>query len=434
MPNIRKVQLEILVGKEKEGLYFDLPFEVPEEVERIDITYSYTRFPTLSSDGSVKTGEVNIIDLALSSNTGEFIGSSGSDRDHIWLSEYDVSDGYAPVEIGAGTWNIIVGAYKVQVAGVKVTYEVTFTFKERMLLKGDCHLHTKGSDGILSVEEVAGFAKTNGLDFLFITDHNNYAHNRGLKSNKDLTLIPGTEWTHFEGHANMLGVERPFSGHYYANNLDEVREKLAEARQKGALVSINHPFDAGCPWKWGLDNIEFDCVEIWNSIIKASDMKCIAWWHQELCKGRRLPAIGGSDFHRFHNFGMPGMPTTCVYSMSRGQTDILDAIKKGHAYITFQADAPQADIRCRGNFMGDEIPFEQNLSIIFEFTSVNAGDAIKIISASGVEKEFVVERSGAVSFEIKAENKRFYRAELYRQLLPGLPPMLYLITNPLYFC
>lgn len=433
MSRTKTIQIDLLIGKDKEGLYFDLPFETPEGVQRIDVRYSYERHRSTTADGVTKKEEINIIDLALASGTGEFIGASGSDRDHIWVSEFDSSDGYAPVETKEGTWNVIVGAYKVQPEGVKVRYEITFEFKERMLLRGDCHMHTTGSDGILTVDQIERLAISTKLDFIFVTDHNNYYHDPAIRSNKNLTVIPGVEWTHFKGHANMLGVERAFRGKYYANDIEGVQNILGEAKSNGAIVVINHPFDWSCGWKWGLENVEYDCIEAWNGIIKQSDMQCILWWHNELCKGRHIPIIGGSDFHRFENFGMIGHPTTCVYSMSRGRTDIIDAILHGHAYITFQPQAPAVDMRCGDAFIGDIVKYEEGLNISFEFSSLNAGDIIKIYSSSGVEKEINVSQSGGMNFEIEAKDAAFYRVEVYRRLLPNLPPMLYLVTNPIYF-
>ena len=427
------LELDLTIGKEKEGLYFNLPFEVPQGVERMDIRYRYERYHSYTKDNVTQTEEINIVDLALASNTGDFIGSSGSDRSHIWISEYDTSAGYAPKEPVSGTWNVIVGAYKVQDGGVRVIYDIDFTFKKRILLKGDTHVHTTGSDGILSVDDITKYAIKNNLDYLFITDHNNYAHNDALSSSKDLTVIPGTEWTHFNGHANMLGVKRPFLGTYYANNIKEVQERLANARNNNALVSINHPFDKSCPWKWGFDKVEYDLIEIWNGIMKQSDMECVAWWQDILAKGRRLPIIGGSDFHSFNNFSLPGAPATCIYSMSRGQSDILRAIKQGNSFVSYQVDGPEADIQCNGAYMGDILPYEDNLEVIFTFNKVKQGDLIIIYSADGVEKKVNVEASGNLTILIKAENKRFYRAELYRELLPGGKPLLCLITNPLYF-
>lgn len=430
----KTIKIDLFIEKEKEGLYFDLPFQTPAGVQRMDIRYSYEHSRASVHDGITQKEEINIVDLALSSNTGELVGASGANRSHIWISDYDSSDGYAPVEITEGTWNIIVGAYRIHPEGVKVTYEVTFEFKERMLLKGDCHIHTTGSDGILSTDKIEQLAISNKLDFIFFTDHNNYYHSPAIKSSKALTVIPGVEWTLFKGHANMLGVERAFKGKYYANTIDEVHAIFNEARKNGAIIVINHPFDSGLPWKWGLKNVEYDCIEAWNGIIKQSDMQCIAWWHNELCSGKRIPIIGGSDFHRFENFGMVGHPTTCVYSMSRGRADIINAILQGHSFITFQPDAPAADIHCQDSYMGDTASFKEGLKISFDFYSVLAGDIIKIYSSSGVEKEITVPHSGDISFEIEAEEKGFYRAEIYRKLMPYLPPMLYLITNPIYFC
>ena len=48
------------------------------------------------------------------------------------------------------------------------------------------------------------------MDYIFISDHNNYAHNLNLPALTDITILPGTEWTHYQGHAGLLGVPRPF--------------------------------------------------------------------------------------------------------------------------------------------------------------------------------------------------------------------------------
>ena len=413
-----RLVLDIFIKKEQEGTYFNLPFEVPKNVDRMDIQYSYSRS--------------HIVDLALSSANNEFIGASGSDREHIWICESLSSDGYKAVQVLPGTWNIIAGAYKITSDEVPVRYEITYTYKKRTLLKGDCHVHTTASDGVLTVEELIPTAKSSMLDFICITDHNNYTHNIPLRNTESLTVIPGVEWTLYNGHANMLGLEKPIDGQYFVNTSEEAYELLNKARQNGALISINHPFDDGCPWKWGYDSFEFDCMEVWNGIFKHSDMKCISFWHDRLCQGKRIPIIGGSDFHRFSNYAAPGFPTTWVYSMSRGQTDLLNALRQGHCFVTYQPDAPIMDITCNQSHMGDAVAYEPGLSVIFNYTSVKTGDIIKILSSSGLEKEITSATSGNLTVEIKAEQKKFYRTELYRNLLPGFPPMLCMISNPIY--
>ncbi|GAA0179174.1 PHP domain-containing protein [Clostridium sediminicola] len=67
-----------------------------------------------------------------------------------------------------------------------------------MIKKGDFHLHTNASDGKLSPTEVVKLAKTEGLDIIAITDHDN---TNGLEEgllaskNQDIKIIPGIELT-----------------------------------------------------------------------------------------------------------------------------------------------------------------------------------------------------------------------------------------------
>ena len=106
---------------------------------------------------------------------GTMAGASGSDRNHVWLSPLGSSAGFLSGELPEGTWHIIAGAYHVPAEGVTVEYTLEFTEKKRRLFKGDTHVHTTASDGILTPEEAAGLAKRMGLDYFFsqttITTH-----------------------------------------------------------------------------------------------------------------------------------------------------------------------------------------------------------------------------------------------------------------------
>ncbi|SFQ48930.1 CehA/McbA family metallohydrolase [Caldicoprobacter faecalis] len=430
METIKKI--EVFIDKEKEGTYFQVPFEVPDDVSRIDIKYSYPRYLTVKNGISEKIYEKNIIDLGLVNADGEFVGASGSNKTHIWVSEYSSSLGYAKTKIKKGKWAIIVGAYKIMDGGVSVEYEITFTHKERVLLKGDLHVHTLCSDGNLSVEEVIFLAKKAGLDYIFITDHNNYFHNNTLRSDDDITVMPGVEWTHFKGHVNMLGIEKAFDGVYYTNTLEETQEKLRIAREKGAIVSINHPFCTDCGFKWGLENVEYDCIEIWNGPMKRSEMECIKWWHDELCKGRKIPIVGGSDFHK-HEIGRGiGLPTTCLYSISRAPSDIYAAIREGTGFVTYMPNGPTVYMECDGKILGQTVEYRSGIKINFVFAKLHKDDIIKIITNKSVEeitcdadvKEMVVEK--------ELDNVMFYRVEIYRHYINDFPSLPVLISNPLY--
>jgi hypothetical protein len=48
MENVQKVERHI--SKSEEGTYFEIPFNVPDGAERIDVEYSYRRFRITCDD------------------------------------------------------------------------------------------------------------------------------------------------------------------------------------------------------------------------------------------------------------------------------------------------------------------------------------------------------------------------------------------------
>ena len=169
---------------------------------------------------------------------------------------------------------------------------------------------------MLTVEELARRALRHGLDFLAITDHNQMVSADSLPQIPGITLIPGIEWTHYHGHANFLGVDKPYDEPFFTNTLEEVQARFNTARSRGALITINHPFDEGCGFQFNLDALPFDCLEIWNGPMRESNLRAVGLWQSMLVAGKKVPICGGSDYHRDQLFLFPGGPTTCVYAMS----------------------------------------------------------------------------------------------------------------------
>ena len=85
----KEIRFERFVKKEEEGTYFPIEFQVPDHVETLELSYAYTRFEqTESGYGETVKREINIVDLALCGAGGRYIGSSGSDRNHISIGPY----------------------------------------------------------------------------------------------------------------------------------------------------------------------------------------------------------------------------------------------------------------------------------------------------------------------------------------------------------
>lgn len=89
-------------------------------------------------------------------------------------------------------------------------------------LKGNTHTHTDRSDGDAPLEDVAGWYRSHGYDFLVITDHNRVTDVTPWNGAAGgLVLLPGCEVTLIsEGrpvHVNSLGsVALPDEGYVRA--------------------------------------------------------------------------------------------------------------------------------------------------------------------------------------------------------------------------
>jgi hypothetical protein len=60
-------------------------------------------------------------------------------------------------------------------------------------------------------------------------------------------------------------------------------------------LSINHD-KPGIPWTYNLPHT--DCMEVWQSSWLTSNWVSRDRYQQRLASGRRISAIGGSDFHQ----------------------------------------------------------------------------------------------------------------------------------------
>jgi hypothetical protein len=376
------------------------------------------------------------IDLALLGPDGKLLGATGSSRNHVWVSALGSCDGFETLDPPAGEWNILAGVYKVPPEGIEVTYEIVATPKARRLFKGDTHLHTTASDGKSDLATLILLAKEQGLDFIFLTDHNNTAQNKMAGMYEGLTVLPGTEWTHYQGHALFLGAERPLEDHYGAEDFNGGGLLVQKARARGAFTVIAHPFCSVVPWEWGFDEgvlAAFDGIEVWNGIMHERNERAAYFWHGLLCKGMKIPATGGSDYHEQGLFGGLGMPCLNVYAPSRSPGDIMEAIRRGSSFISYLPKGPEVDVLLNGvGVMGESVAV--GTALTFSFANLAAGDEIRLLTDAGTEN-IPVNQAGGITIEREYNDSKFVRVEVYRMYapVPGLPPMKALLSNPVYF-
>jgi len=431
------IKFDLSIDHGQQGSYFTVPFEVPVGIESIELSYQYPRRAAYKEKllNGVFTAmpEINIVDIGLITPDGRQVGASGSDKTRIYISECKATPGYTACAVSPGRWQIIVGAYKIAPEGVDLHYEIILKEKSWRWLRGDLHVHSIASDGVHTIEELAMKAKANGLDFLAITDHNQMVSSAELPCIPGVTLIPGVEWTHYQGHANFLGVDSPYDEPFFTNSLEDTKARFASARERGALTTINHPFEGNSSFLFDFNELPFDCLEVWNGPMRESNLKAVGLWQQWLGSGMRVPITGGSDYHRDTPFIFLGGPTMGVYALSAGTSDIISALRQGHSYITFAPNGPTIEMRAGSGIMGDQVPWQDVRELQLCLAGLLAGDVVRVVSGGENDIVYTAASDGSLEFTYVMKQPGFARVEVLRAFLPGLPLLPALLSNPIYF-
>ncbi|MDY0289963.1 MAG: CehA/McbA family metallohydrolase [Sphaerochaeta sp.] len=428
---MKELTIQRTFTKDETKQYLTLPFEVPEQTERIEVSYSYVRHTNRKTEFGMQSHESNIIDLGLVDETEQLRGWSGSDRTSVFISEHSATPGYRREAIGGGTWAVALGVYKVE-ESVAVTVQITIHPKEAAWLCGDLHMHTLNSDGWYTTAQVIEYAKGAKLDFIALTDHNNTEQNKEIGNPEGITVLPAMEYTNYRGHANFFfkGTGTSLAASPLSNTTEEMLTFFNEGRSAGSTICLNHISDDGCPWLFGFDEVPYDMVEIWNGFIKPSDHRARAWWHQRLCEGKKLAAVAGSDTHRIQIGRSYGCPCIWVYSLSRSRTDILTAIKEGRSTLASTPDSPRLDLHLGPWGLGDEGVFSEGLEGSISITRAKKGDILSLIDPDGVARTWTTSHNGDFSYTFAVGKQRFYRVELHRNTI-GIS-LLEAMTNPVY--
>ncbi|MEO8700783.1 MAG: CehA/McbA family metallohydrolase [Kofleriaceae bacterium] len=365
---ISTVHLEAAVPLDG-GDYVDVPFTVPAETVEIRITHD---------DGS----DFDILDWGVWSPEG-FRGWGGGNTEDAIIGVDQSSRSYLPGAITPGTWTVVIGKAQLGQAGGHYSIDVTFDdaatlvvrpkaeftpvtlSPDRRWYKGDFHVHSSESgDADASFDQIGELAKSRGLDFVNLSDHNTNSQVALVAAvqptHPDVLFLRGAEITTYAGHGNAVGLPSyidhriGYAGRTIVNVLDEVEAQ-------GALFIVNHPtLDLGdncigCAWghadtPWnkvsGLEVI----TGKWDVVERLFVPSAIALWDEQLAAGNRIAAIGGSDDHRAGTgTGITdtplGSPTTLVLADNLSEAAIIEGIRKGRTIVQLRGpDDPFVDV------------------------------------------------------------------------------------------
>ncbi len=416
--------------------YYSIPFEVPKGVEKLEIENE------------------NLVDMALVDPDGKQIGASLQKYSEIKISEVYATPGYVKCAPKAGTWQIIACVGKVGEEGKYVDFEVEMKFKKRRWLKGDCHLHTYHSDGKYSPEKLISMCKKKGFDYMIITDHNTNSVGHTWPTKEGILIIQGEELTTKLGHINFWGVEKPFSGSFAVNGMEDMMCIVEEAKANGATASVNHPTCKKCTWLLPLDDFPLDCVEVWNGPMRIDNMTAIEWWHKELLKGRRIGAVGGSDYHNDYVVtDFLGNPCTIVLAESNTTDDVLRALREGRSVITHDPDSTMIYLTCGEAQLGDTVEWKEGIKADLKVKKLKKGHRLVVYNNDEIIYDYTASKTGDHEARVEVKEKGFIRAQItytynaitnkgYDLILKFIMPLdldlprpafAWCLTNPIYF-
>ncbi|MHC1785328.1 MAG: CehA/McbA family metallohydrolase [Anaerolineaceae bacterium] len=280
-------------------------------------------------------------------------------------------------------------------------------------LVANLHIHTTYSDGSGSHDEIAREALDAGLDAIIVTDHNILVNGLdGYRQNgsRRLLMLVGEE-IHDQvrnpqkNHLLVIGANQELAT--FAPNPQVLLDKV---NQTGGLSFLAHPVDPAMPafsepdisWEdWDIHS--FTGLELWNQFSELKNVShgyldalffaffpqfiahgplpaTLKIWDEQLRKGRRVVAVGGSDSHALKKHLGPIHRTIFPYSfhfhgvnnhlmteqeltgdLPVDRRMILDAFRLGNLFIGYDYPASTRGFRFIANgkgrsvSMGDEI-------------------------------------------------------------------------------
>jgi hypothetical protein len=263
------------------------------------------------------------------------------------------------------------------------------------------HLHSVYSDGTGTVPEIMRAAARAGADVVLLTDHDSLeAKRRGEEGwYDDVLLLVGTEVSPRQrNHYLAFGVDREIDH----DGLDGAAICRA-VRDAGGFGFAAHPFSQGnarfrdrapgMPFE-ALDCDALDGIELWSfandtgeslstvrevvrflatparALTDPPERNLRAW--DELCRTRRVVAIGGLDAHQYGKRIGPVVPVRVMAyhrsfrfirthvlcespptrSLDHDREQVYAALRAGRCYIAVDAVAPARGFR----FEADDLP------------------------------------------------------------------------------
>jgi carbohydrate binding protein with CBM11 domain len=348
-------------------------------------------------------------------------------------------------------------------------------------VRGVIHVHTTRSDGTGSVDEVLRAAAGAGLKFVIVTDHGDGTRAPDLPDYRNGVLyIDAVEVSTRDGHVVALGIPKtpyPLAG--------EGRDVVEDIHRLGGIAIAAHPGSPKSELQWTDWNAPIDGLEWLNADSEWRDERgwtlvralisypfrppqslallldrpepVLRRW-DELTQRRPVFAVAGSDAHArvgarslgepydsagslhfpsytnsFHEFSISLSTIRLTGNADADARRVLDAIRGGHMYSAVDALAGPTAVRMtaasgsRTASMGDTLPVAGPVHL--QVDAQAPGDATITLFRNGAS--VATGQGMRLDHDAPAE-PAVYRIEIALPDAPGIPPVPWVVGNPIY--
>jgi hypothetical protein len=360
--------------------FFFVPFTVPSGTAEIEVSHLQTDLNT-----------TNILDWGVNDARGVgvegFRGWGGGNHEPAVIGQNATSRSYLTGDIIPGTWNVVVGKPRIATPPGHMSINITLRDKPTLAAQterqpyrpsapleipaeltwyaGDFHVHDRESgDAFTSatLDEIADFATTQGLDFVHFSDHNTVSAAEFMVDaqprHPKLLMLPGVEYTTYFGHGGALFTTQ-YVDHKIGVNGVTIARSVDAIHAQGGLFSINH-FNmyergtdlrnkcVGCAWDLSgdLPISEVDAMEVaiqkWSGVGWVFSPHALEWWdHLHALGHTQIAPLGGSDDHHggqneSHTGSSLGSPTTMVLAANLSHSAVFEAIRLGRTVLKME--------------------------------------------------------------------------------------------------
>lgn len=361
-------------------------FTVPQNSVRLTLTLRFSPYHVHNAD--------NMLTLTLFDPAGfRGAGHRGGDEHIVQIGPASATPGYEPGPLPPGEWIAQIDTHMIM-PGEPVRYTLTVEVEQGTAapvappqppvqparrrgpgwFRGDLHSHTDHSDADRSVADLVQAARTEGLDFIFLTDHNTVSGLAEVQRLGDERLLTagGIELTTFWGHALVLGAHTWVDWRFRPGAGDITRIAAAAMAHEQLFIiahpqSLGDPYCTGCIWRYPeMMPGSAQLVEVWNGpwAGDSNNEPALALWYDWLNQGLRLVATTGTDTHSNDDYGRrPGF--SVVYADELSEAALLRAVRAGHLYLS---SGPTLRFSAQNDagkswLMGDEVDQPVTLTI-----------------------------------------------------------------------